>query len=524
VLSAETGNPIRRAQVRVNAAEVRTSRVAVTDSQGRYEFTGLPAARYQVQVSKGGYVTLEYGQARPFEGGKPLEIATGQSLDRVDFSLPRGSVIAGRITDEYGEPIADATVQALRYQYTNGARQLVPAGRASNSDDVGQFRIFGLMPGDYIVRASVRDNNAIAATMAGTEEPSGYPVTYYPGTTDPSQAQTVVVSLGQELGSVGFSLIPSRLARISGSVVSSQGQPLTSAVVVVRPVNGAGTGPLNIAGGNQVRADGSFSLSSVPPGEYSLDVQQRPRDMQSLAGELEFASIRLSVSGSDISGITIVTTPGVTVSGRVVMESQSGQKTSSRGVQVTAVTPGGLQPLMGIAGRMLGGGRVNGEDGAFQLRGLFGPQMIRVTGVPNGWALKTAVLEGENVTDKPYDFRSGSSISGMVVTLTDRLTEVTGSVRTAQGDPVKDYVVVVFAQDPALLGFQSRYVRAARPNQDGNFSLKGLPPAQYLAAVVDSLESGAQNDPAVLAQLRPQAQPFLLADGQRSSLDLVMPR
>ena len=143
VVSADSGNPIRRAQIRVTAPEVRTNRLAVTDSQGRYEITGLPAARFRLQVTKAGYVTLEYGQARPFEAGKPLDVADGQALEKIDFSLPRGSVIAGRLTDEYGEPIADVNVQAMRYQFTNGQRQLVNAGRAGTSDDIGQFRIFG---------------------------------------------------------------------------------------------------------------------------------------------------------------------------------------------------------------------------------------------------------------------------------------------------------------------------------------------------------------------------------------------
>jgi hypothetical protein len=179
---------------------------------------------------------------------------------------------------------------------------------------------------------------------------------------------------------------------------------------------------------------------------------------------------------------------------------------------------------MGIAGRMLAGGRVNADDGAFQIGGLFGPQLIRVTGVPAGWALKSVSLEGENVTDRPYDFRSAANLSGMVVTLTDRLTSVSGSVKSPQGEPVKDYVVVVFPDDPSLLGPQSRYVRAARPNQDGNFTLKGLPPGRYLAAAVESLEAGAQNDPGVLAQLRPRAQAFSLTEGQTLGLDVEIPR
>ncbi len=114
-------------------------------------------------------------------------------------------------------------------------------------------------------------------------------------------------------------------------------------------------------------------------------------------------------------------------------------------------------------------------------------------------------------------------MSGLVVTLTDRLTEITGSVHDGRGQPVGDYVLVAFSEDAKLWGAQSRFVQATRPNQNGTFSIKGLPPGRYLAAVVPSLENGLQNDPAVLEQLRPRAHSFSLAEGQTLHVNLEMP-
>ena len=128
VVAADTGSPIRRAQININSREAQFNRSVTTDSEGRYELASLPAGRYRLFVDKAGYVALEYGQARPFEAGKPLDIADGQALEKIDFSLPRGSAITGRITDEFGDPITDVQVQALRYQFLNGERQLVNAG------------------------------------------------------------------------------------------------------------------------------------------------------------------------------------------------------------------------------------------------------------------------------------------------------------------------------------------------------------------------------------------------------------
>ena len=528
VIAAETASPIRRARINISSRDAQFNRSVTTDSDGRYELAALPAGRYRLFVNRAGFVTLEYGQVRPYEAGKPLDITAGQVLEHVDFSLPRGSAITGRITDEFGDPMTDVQVQALRYQYVNGERQLVDAGRTAQTDDLGAYRIFGLMPGDYIVRASMRQNTP-DGPRDGDTEPTGYPGTYYPGVADLSQAQPVAAALGQEVSSIAFPLVPARLARVSGTVMGSDGRPLAGAMVMIRARTAAGMGPLrmNLIGNgsnNQVRPDGSFQLRNVPPGEYVLDVQQRPQNLRNLQDinllQLEFASMPLSVSGGDIENLTVVTTPGVTVSGRVAFEGQSAPKGA---LQVMAAPPsGGAAPIgMLINARALGGGRVN-NDGTFELRGLAGPQMIRVQGVPVGWALKSIVVEGVDITHAPYDFRPGNSVTGMVITLTDRLSEIAGSVRDGRGQAVADYVLVAFAEDAKLWGAQSRFVQTTRPNQNGTFSIKGLPAGRYLAAVVPALENGLQSDPAVLEQLRSIARSFSLAEGQILNLTLEM--
>jgi hypothetical protein len=526
VVAADTGAPIRRAQVRITSGDARLSRVVTTDTDGRYELISLPTGRYRLFVSRAGYVALEYGQARPFENGRPLDVAEGQAIEKIDFSLPRGSVITGRVTDEFGDPMTDVQVQAMRYQFVNGERQLVNSGRIAQTDDLGQYRIFGLMPGEYVVRASLRQN--IAGPGSTEPDPMGYPGTYYPGVVDVAQAQTVTVTLGQELSSVAFPLVPARLSRISGTVMGSDGRPLSGGMVMLRPRGTNGMAGMRVAFGsgnnNQVRADGSFQLAGVPPGDYVLDVQQRPQNIRNLQdvnlAQLEFASLPLTVSG-DIDNLTIVTTAGVSVAGRVAFEGQTSAPRSN--MQVTAIAAPGTSssPVAAMAARVLGGGRVN-QDGTFELRGIAGARIIRVQGMPPGWALKSVMVEGVDVTDKGFEFRPGNNVSGVVITLTNRLTEITGAVRDARGQPIADYVLVAFPEDTSLWGAQSRYVQTTRPNQNGEFTITGLPPGRYLAVAVPALETGSQSDPAVLEQLRRSATTFSLADGQTLRLNLEM--
>jgi len=130
----------------------------LTDDNGVFELTDLPSGRYTLSVSKTGFVSLTYGQRRPLQAGTPLQLGDGQQLEGIEFRLPRGSVIAGHVYDELGEPMPGASIRVLGYQYAQGERQLVPAGGAQ-SDDQGSFRVWGLSPGEYYLNATAQNFN-----------------------------------------------------------------------------------------------------------------------------------------------------------------------------------------------------------------------------------------------------------------------------------------------------------------------------------------------------------------------------
>lgn len=514
ILAADNGAPIRRAQVRINAAEVRESRVATTDAQGHFEIKELPAGRYTMTASKAGFVTLQYGQRRPSESGTPIELGDGQTLEKIAIALPRGSVLGGRITDEFGEPVANANVSAWRYGYAGGARRMMAAGPNSrdNTDDQGQFRLFGLPPGEYYVSATLRTSGPEVTDPTG--EPSGYAATYYPGTTNVAEAARVTLAVSQENTGVSFGLIATRLVRVSGQVITSAGGPAGSGMVLLVPAGANGRPAIATQqGGANTRIDqtGTFRMSNVAAGRYQLQARSGGRDF-------EIARMDLVVGAEDVNGLTLVTAPGATLAGSVVTD--TGEPFDFKPAQLQIAARPGSPDATGV-GQGAGGSRVR-DDWSFALRNLTDTVLIR-TAPPAGWMLKSVVLNGQDITDVPTEFAPGQAVSGMLIVLTKKVTTLSGLVTDAKGNPVLDATVVVFPGNEKLWTYQSRFIKAARPDQDGRYRMIGLPgPEDYLVVALQGLEDGQAGDPEFLASIRDAAAKLGIGDGETKAVDVKL--
>jgi hypothetical protein len=518
VVAADTGAALRRAQVRISSQEARVNRSGTTDADGRYEFTELPEGRYNIFVTRSGYVSLSFGQQRPFEQGRPLVLASAQEADKIDFALPRGGVIAGRVTDELGEPIAGVRVQAMRYQYLpNGRRQLTPMGGGPFglvTNDLGEYRIYSLMPGTYVVSAAPVDTFVPAGmptpASPGAQPDEGHGITYFPGTINVDEAQSITVGLA-DVANASFALVPQRMTRISGIVRNSQGKPL-AANLAIRTQSG---GSMSMRSFAMSGPDGRFSAANIPPGEHFVEVMPRP-------GDEESASVPITAGGQDITDLVITTSPGMTIAGHVIFE---GAPTPDQQLRVYASSPdpGSPGPM-----RMFDNNQgVIDEKGRFQIRGLNGRAMFSVTPVAMGpvpprWFLKSVTLNGENITDVPLDVSAIADGSTLEIVVTDKQTTLAGTVRDGRGQQMIDYTVTVFPEQVREGALSARYTRVVRPDQQGRFEIRGLPPGNYLAAAVESLEQGGHWDPAFRKHIEPSAKRFRLTEGQSATIELTL--
>jgi hypothetical protein len=510
VVASDSGRPIRRARVQLTVegpgggSRPPENRGSMTDRDGNYEFKALTAGRYIVTVSKGSYVTLSYGQRRPNEPGKPIEVLDGQHVEKVDFALPRGAILTGRILDEFGEPaefISVSLVPAGEVQ----RKRVVNNGRFGSTNDLGEFRIVGVPPGQYYLSAM-----GYRPDDVDSDDRTSYAATFYPGTANISEARRLTLSVGQTLNDLSMTLVTTHTARVTGVVTDSQGRPMSLGFVMATSRNSPG---LSAPASGVVKPDGSFVLTGLAPGEYLLMA------FTAIAGVDEgAATATLTIAGQDVNGVQLQAAKPSTLSGRIVTGDIAGVQMLQFSQVLMHATP--KEPMLAI-GDQTPPARPS-DDGTFAIKSRPGGTRITAASLAGNWTLKAVRLDGVDVTDAGVEVRANEDISGLEVELTNRTSMLSGVVTNARGQPVTDYSAIIFSQDRGRWGEDSRYFSTGRPDQDGRYKVSGLPAGEYFAIAVDSVDPAEAASPEFLERASARAVRFTLGDGETRSVDLKL--
>ena len=197
------------------------------------------------------------------------------------------------------------------------------------------------------------------------------------------------------------------------------------------------------------------------------------------------------VGTEDVDGLTLVAAHGAVINGSIV--SDTGEAFDFRPQQLQITARPASADAIGPGGGAQGGSRV-GDDFSFSVRNVIDAVFLR-TSSPQGWTLKSVAVNGQDITDTPMEFPPGQTIGGVQVVMTKKVTTLSGLVTDARGDPALDATVVVFPADEKLWTYQSRFIKAARPDQEGRYRITALPGAQdYLIVAVQGLEDGQAGD------------------------------
>jgi hypothetical protein len=555
--------PLRRVRVGVMTSDRQVSRTVVTDDEGRFSFVALPAGRYMLTANKQGYVTAAYGARRPNRPGTALVLADDQRITGLTLRMTRGSAISGVLVDHNGEPFSGANVSAMRNQFVGtGQRSLLPVASAV-SDDRGHYRLWGLAAGDYVISANAgfaaqtRDNDiarltdadikrALSEVASGSARPGGpsdasadpevrprtvgYAAVFYPGTSVATQAIPIKLGAAEERTGVDFPMALVHTAKIEGLVVVPEGvDPQT---VLVQLIGSAPQGfTFDMFRRSAPAKDGLFGFAGVPPGPYAILAQSQQPPVRPTGPSLppagpprpsHWARADIVVDGQDIAGASLTLQPGLTIAGRIQFEGTSAPPADLSRVRIS------MFPVQAQGEVSVGQAQIQPDaTGSFTIHGL-APGRYRLTAnIPtprpdaNPWQLTSAVVQGRETVDMPIDLRDSADA---VITFTDRVSELSGLVQDAGGQPAPEYHIVLFPRDKTYWTPTSRRLRTVRPAADGKYTMTHLPPGDYLMTAVTDMEPGEMFDPAFLELLSHSSVAVAIAEGEKKTQDLRINR
>jgi len=511
------GRPISRATIQAFPLDDGPPASARSDAQGRYEITGLATGSFRVHVSAQGFPPVQYGQSRALQAGRAISVRAGQRTGNVDVTLTRGGVVTGRIVDAAGEPVEGVLMQAWEARVCSD-RTGVSASASNNrdrlTDDRGEFRLYGLLPAMYFITAVEH------ATPGGTRS-DGTPIpVYFPGRTNVAESTTVQVSGLDELRLPDLVFDPILGSRVVGLATDSAGRPLAGSVMLTTSFRSGA--PLIQPKVVSIRPDGSFEFAAVAPGDYVVQALGPPARGRS---GREFGVQFVTVTGIDAPPITVTTSAGSEVSGRIRLEGDSRGVTSSEFGVTLSASDHDLSPMLGEATARW---RVN-DDWTFSFLSVTGVFRVIPTRVPDGWWLKSVPIDGTNAADEGVAFGTPeASRTDVELVFSRTAASVSGRVVDRRKRQVADYSIVVFPTDPDRWYERSRYMTLVRSDQDGRFAIGGVPPGDYWVAAVDVIDgSSACGDwlnRDVLNALTTVARRVRLSPGQEALLELDLTR
>jgi len=502
VTNAE-GRPLAGVLVRLQRAGDRSEPPPVhVDDSGVFEATNIPPGDYGLFASRTGYQSAGYPERAGQTRGTLLSLGPGETKDRITIVLRRAGAIAGRIVDRNGDPVEGVLVsvllippRALRSRRAAMAAAFAPARR---TNDLGEFRVYNVLPGDYFVVASAVPVNGLGGVIL-----PGHGATFFPGAAAVEGAQVVHVAGSETVAGIDFALAPARLATVAGQMLSSAGQPFQGGIHMrLSRRSGVDLGSV----GAYTYPDGRFEFRNVSPGEYVIESQNNN----------ERAFQYVSVDGADVTGVVVQTHNGSTIDGRLVFDGNSPPSRISGEILATTLDPDfeGAQQRVPVR-----------ADGTFQVTGVFGPRQLRYLGGASGWTVRQILAAGNDITDSFVPFGSAAqSLKDVQIVLTDQLTTITGTSTDRRGNPQISGAIVVFSDDPQKWTSLTRYVRTARVSRDGTFSLTGMPPGGYYIAAVTALpENGlveALFEPDFLEPLSRDAKHIVVSESQPVSVSV----
>jgi len=574
VVKLATTDPVARVKVVLTKEGMPPSSMsATTEGDGKFVFHGIQPGRYRLTATRDGYVRGEHGQRGPNLPGTPITFAPRQEMKDVRIALTPTGALAGRVFDRYGDPVGNASVQALRYSYQDGRRVLTVV-QSARTNDLGEYRLFWMQPGQYIVSAVPSDNRLDGMTIdigagapvqvatmisgirvgggispgpAGPDTNETYLTVYYPGTTDAAAASSIELRPGANYPGVDLTVADTRAVRVKGRVVSNRPGPLGGSVTLIP--RGTVTGGMAGQRSAGVSDQGTFEFRGVAPGAYDVVATsgrqmftysessstgpggqsvtrnafivtaptgaapiELPRALNQTNAEPRlFGRVSLDVGSADVENVTISLQQGFTLSGRINIDGSSMNPDALQNMRVM------LRPDPMIPQLMFAPATVN-ANGTFTVTDVVpGEYRISVSSMPRGGFVKTASLGGTDASNL-FLRLDGEPRAQLDILVGTNPGTLDATVQNEKQEAVPGVTVVLVPDGPRRQ--RSELYRMVTADAAGRIHLDNVVPGTYKLFAWESVENGVWQDPEFMRLHEDRGRPVRIAEGSREIADV----
>ncbi|HEY0406672.1 MAG TPA: carboxypeptidase-like regulatory domain-containing protein [Pyrinomonadaceae bacterium] len=478
LLSGNPYGPDRKPQAR-----------STTDAEGQFRLSNVPAGRHQVVPIAPAFIapgtTTDYGNQ-----GKRVNLAEGETIDKVDFTLVRGGVITGRVTDADGRPVIGEQPQlTLADQSAEQRRPFFFNQRNFETDDRGVYRIYGVPPGRY--KLSVGVDSKEGTVRIGFGRGGFFARTFHPGVTEEAKATIIEVAEGSEATNVDIALgRRSETYAVSGRVIEAEsGKPVSNIAVGYGSLTPEGKQMQGFGFGNRTDADGNFRFDGLAPGRYAAFAANFDQQTDNYNVPVTF-----EINEGDATGLVIKLRRGASISGMVVIEG-SGDRAALAGISQLRIVA--YQESEELSAPSYGQGKLVGADGSFQISGLSPGKVRLMLGgwpPPKGYSLLRVERDGVEQRAGIMEVAAGSQITGVRIVMEHGTGVVRGQVRVENGELPEGSRLYVSARRPSQ---SEPSLPGAEVDSRGRFVMEGLPPGEYQLRMAGRLGTGGQRLPPV---------------------------
>jgi hypothetical protein len=539
IVRGADGKPIERVSVRLTADSVAIA-AATTDASGRVVFRSLADGQYTVDAKRNGYVSRDWNGGAQSAAATYVSLGDPPSLNPthriVHLRLVPEGIIAGRVRDSKGRALPGVSVSLVRINYQFAQRYLY-SFRSANTNDLGEYRIFGLPAGEYYVRV---DNNP-------GDTPTYVSRTYYPRANEIRDATLIAIKEGQEVGGINLDVTPVRGVTISGTVINTQtggapqpdGSVLRSIRMYLVPVRDglAESVALNNPNtGSNKESQFPFEIREVPPGVYDLFatfIDRTVIDQDTIyVPRILSGRTRVDVREKDLEGIRVTILEGSEIHGKLSFRGEDTLSpgfqiqtwSGSSGVRLQSVTEN-LSPYETLGSSFFGNME---DDEKFTITNLI-PGKYRL---PSTSSIRAMQRGNAYLEDLRQDGRSiyadgivtvGDSRSDVELVVNLNGGVIQGVVDVPEHEPGNISVVLV---PDGPLRKNSALHKFTFMGKDGLFEFKGVAPGNYKAFAFEVFP-GAQGSPEFIVPYEQQGIAVTARAGTRVDaprLQIIRPR